>query len=66
MSTITLEKTQLAGLGLPHFRFIAVPRLFPASRRQKILSSFNVGELENKATHKSVTEALENADQLIK
>jgi hypothetical protein len=66
MSTTTLEKTQLAGLELPRFRFVAVTGLYPANRRQKILSSFSIGELENKETLGSVQSALENADRLIK
>jgi len=47
-------------LELPKFYFVDVYNI-PRIRRQQILSSFTAGDLHNKATAKSITEALEKA-----
>lgn len=49
-------------LDIPVFSFVGVKNIYPADRRAKILSSFTLGELENKVTNESVKVALTNAD----
>ncbi len=46
---------------LPQFIFVDVYK--PISRRPQILSSFTVGDLKNKVTEETITEALQKADK---
>ena len=46
-------------LELPTYNFVDVYNI-PEVRRKQILSSFNVGDLKNKATEQSIAGALDN------
>lgn len=57
-----ITKTPACRPEVPQYYFVDVYKIPPEIQRGQILSSFTVGDLDNKATANSITEALEKVD----
>lgn len=59
---IAISPNPACRLELPTFYFVDVYKPHPTIKRRQVLSNFTVGDLENKVTAKTITEALQKTD----